>query len=107
MKLGWSLLAITLAASASTADIRLPAETATLKVSTLPGYELAAQKCVICHSADYIALQPPGMSLNQWTAELVKMQHAYGAPIDDQDIKLIAIYVTASYGDPTTIGGDK
>jgi len=26
------------------------------------------------------------MSLNQWTAELVKMQHAYGAPIDDQDI---------------------
>jgi cytochrome c len=106
MKLSRTLLAITLAASTSTADIELPAETATLKFSTLPGYEVATQKCVICHSADYINLQPPGMSLNQWTSELVKMQHAYGAPIDDQDIKLIAIYVTATYGDPTTISGD-
>ncbi|MDB5966566.1 MAG: cytochrome, partial [Polaromonas sp.] len=39
--------------------LKLPAETAKLKPSRLPGYQLALQKCGICHSADYIAQQPP------------------------------------------------
>lgn len=103
MTTAWPLIAIVLAGSAGAAEFALPAETATLRASGLPGYDIAAKKCVICHSADYINLQPPGMSLRQWTSELVKMQHAFGAPIDDQELKTIAIYLTASYGDPTTI----
>jgi cytochrome c551/c552 len=86
-------------------DIRLPEETAVLKSSPLPGYQVASQKCGICHSADYINLQPPNMSFAQWTAEMVKMQHAYGAPITDSDIKLLSVYLTASYGDAATLPG--
>ncbi|MFT4613586.1 MAG: cytochrome c551/c552 [Bacteroidia bacterium] len=83
---------------AAPVEIILPAETATLRESTLPGYTLAQQKCSICHSLDYIKFQPPGMNLEQWTAEMKKMQHSYGAPIDEQDIKSIGAYLAVAYG---------
>jgi hypothetical protein len=83
--------------------IRLPPETAQLKPSELPGFVVAAQKCALCHSADYISFQPPGMTKVQWTAEMVKMQHTYGAPIDDVEVRLLGIYLAATYGDATTV----
>lgn len=79
-------------------EIALPGETATLRESTLPGYTLAQQKCSICHSLDYINYQPPGMNLEQWTAEMKKMQHSYGAPIDEHEIKSIGAYLAVTYG---------
>nr|WP_180206993.1 c-type cytochrome [Pseudomonas sp. SbOxS1]NYU07318.1 cytochrome C552 [Pseudomonas sp. SbOxS1] len=85
-------------ASAAPLSITLPPETATFKSSALPGYPMAQQKCSICHSADYISFQPPGMSLAQWTAEAGKMQHVYGAPISDQDVTIIGAYLAATYG---------
>ncbi len=98
-----SLLLINLCVLANSAiaaphTITLPTETAKLKESILPGYMIAQQKCAICHSADYINLQPPGMTLKQWTAEVTKMQHAYGAPITNDDIKVIAEYLAVTYG---------
>jgi hypothetical protein len=84
-------------------DIRLPPETAQLRPAELPGFVIAAQKCAICHSADYINYQPPGMTLTQWTAEMAKMQHTYGAPIDDTEVKLLGIYLAATYGDASTV----
>ena len=103
MNIAWPLIAIALSGAAAAAAIELPPETARLRTSALAGYEIAAKKCVICHSADYINLQPPGMSLRQWTSELVKMQRAFGAPIDDRELEIIAVYLTATYGDPATI----
>ena len=82
--------------------IRLPAETAVLKPSPLFGYRIAQEKCGICHSADYINLQPPAMTLTQWTAEMTKMRNAYGAPLDDAEIKDLAVYLTTVYGDAGT-----
>ena len=93
-------------ASAAPADIKLPGETAKLRASTLPGYEIASQKCGICHSADYVQYQPPKMTKAQWTAEMTKMQHVYGAPISDDDIKLLGIYLAATYGDASTVTAD-
>lgn len=86
------------AVNAAPRAIELPEETAKLKPSDHPGYSIALQKCAICHSADYINLQPPGMNLNQWTAEVGKMQHAYGAPITDDEVKLIGAYLATTYG---------
>jgi len=86
-------------AAAANKTIELPAETAQLRPSTLPGYSIASQKCGICHSADYILYQPPGMTLAQWTAEVKKMQHAYGAPIDENEIEALSEYLAAVYGD--------
>lgn len=88
---------------AGPADIQLPPETAQLRPSDLPGFVIAAQKCALCHSADYINFQPPGMTLTQWTAEMVKMQHTYGAPIDDTEVKLLGIYLAVTYGDAGTV----
>ncbi len=91
------------AATVNIHEIKLPPEGVALRASELPGYPIALQKCGICHSADYINLQPPHMSLTQWTAEMVKMQHAYGAPIDETEIKLLGVYFTSTYGDATSI----
>ena len=90
-------------AAAAVHELQLPPEPAELTPSGLPGYQIAVKKCVICHSADYVNLQPPQMSFKQWTAEMVKMQHAYGAPIEDAEIKPLAVYLTATYGDAATV----
>ena len=83
---------------AASVEIQLPPEVAKLRPSKLPGYAIAMQKCSICHSADYVSYQPPGMSQAQWTAEMAKMQHAYGAPISDDEVKQIGAYLAVAYG---------
>lgn len=84
--------------------IKLPPETARLKPSALPGYQAALQKCGICHSADYIKLQPPAMTQPQWTAEVRKMQHAYAAPLTDKEVADIGEYLAVTYGGAKTSG---
>jgi cytochrome c551/c552 len=96
-------IAGTVAFAAPPKPIDLPGETVKLKPSNLPGFMIAQQKCAICHSADYIAYQPPGMTLTQWTGEMTKMQHLYGAPIDDQQVKLLGVYLAATYGNAATV----
>jgi hypothetical protein len=54
---------------------------------------------VTCHSADYVAIQPPGKPLAFWKAEVEKMKKVYGAPIPDDQIDPIAQYLTREYGD--------
>ena len=78
--------------------LKLPPETAKLKPSTLAGYQIALQKCGICHSADYISQQPPAMTSAQWTAEVRKMEHAYAAPLSDTDVAQIGEYLAVTYG---------
>jgi cytochrome c551/c552 len=90
------------------ADVQLPPETAKLRESSLPGHAVAMQKCGVCHSADYVDYQPPNMTKAQWTAEMTKMQRAYGAPISDDEVKLLGIYLAATYGDASTVNeGDR
>jgi cytochrome c551/c552 len=92
-------LAVTAALShAAPNEITLPADTSVLRPSSLPGYPLAQQKCGICHSANYVSYQPPGMTLDQWTSEMTKMQHSYGAPINEEEIQLIGAYLAVEYG---------
>jgi cytochrome c551/c552 len=99
----WSASALLIATTAHAVDIQLPPETAKLRTSTLPGYAVAAQKCGICHSADYVDYQPPNMTKAQWTSEMTKMQKAYGAPISDDEVKVLGIYLAATYGDAKTV----
>lgn len=95
MALGVGMVSATMA---EPAQIKLPPEVAKLRTSKLPGYIIAMQKCSICHSADYVSYQPPGMSQTQWTAEMAKMQHAYGAPISDDEVKQLGAYLAVAYG---------
>lgn len=85
-------------ALAAPPDIKLQPDTSKLRPSKLPGYAIAMQKCAICHSADYVNYQPPGMTQPQWTAEMAKMQHTYGAPISDDEVKQLGAYLAVAYG---------
>lgn len=92
--------------AAQPVSITLPPDTSTLRPSNLPGYRVAQQKCGICHSADYVSYQPPDMTQAQWTAEMIKMRQAYGAPLDDEDVKILGAYLAAAYGSGTASATD-
>lgn len=77
--------------------IELPEETAELKPG--PGLQTAAGACLACHSADYIATQPPSFSRDFWKAEVLKMKNVYGAPIAEGDVSALAEYLVKNYGD--------
>jgi sulfite dehydrogenase (cytochrome) subunit B len=93
-------LTVGLAVTAAAKPVRfdLPEETA--EFSRGPGLAVAQANCVACHSADYISTQPrnlrdPGAF---WTAEVNKMRHSYGAPVEDADVQAIVAYLVATYG---------
>jgi sulfite dehydrogenase (cytochrome) subunit B len=90
-----SLLAV--AAPVAGLDIQLPPDSTSLRPGV--GSDLAARQCATCHSADYVAIQPPGKPLAFWKAEVEKMKKVYGAPIPDEAIDPIARYLTREYGD--------
>ena len=82
-------------ASAEPVTYDLPEETAVLKPG--PGLEAAQNNCVACHSADYLAMQPPKRGKAFWDAEVTKMIKTYGAPIAEADAKAIADYLAQTY----------
>ncbi|AWN35206.1 cytochrome c [Methylobacterium radiodurans] len=61
------------------------------------GFEAAQANCMVCHSVDYIAMQPPRKGQAFWTAEVTKMIKVYRAPIDEAQAKAIAAYLTDTY----------
>ncbi|OQK15856.1 hypothetical protein AU255_16840 [Methyloprofundus sedimenti] len=89
---------IMLQTQAAAEQIKLPPETAKLRVSKLPGYTLATQQCLICHSADYINYQAPDMTQSQWTNEVFKMQRSYGAMFSEHEARSIGAYLAVAYG---------
>jgi cytochrome c len=75
--------------------IQLPPETGIYKDA--PGISLVNAQCLTCHSTEYVQMQPP-LSLKAWTAEVVKMQQKYGAPVPTNTIPEIARYMAVNYG---------
>ncbi len=60
------------------------------------GKEKIQTLCAICHSLDYITMQPR-LTRAQWTATVNKMKK-FGAPIDENDAQKIIGYLTMQYG---------
>ena len=73
----------------------LPPDNTTFKPG--PGVEQAMANCVICHSADYIATQPP-LDRNAWGAIVLKMREKYGAPVLTNNVEAIVQYLSSTYG---------
>ena len=95
-----ALLAMLLAAGAvSAADksITLPDDNAYGALVPGPGDAITRNRCVMCHSTDYVVMQPRG-DAKQWQAVVTKMIKVFGAPVDDADAKAIVEYLTAAYG---------
>jgi mono/diheme cytochrome c family protein len=86
---------------------RAEVSTDTIKTITLPpekvdlkqgkGLEEVLINCQVCHSADYIPMQPR-LSKAQWAAEVNKMVRVYGAKISEGNAKIISDYLSENYG---------
>ena len=82
-------------AAGTVRSIELPDVNITLKPGA--GLDKTSTLCNICHSVDYITMQPT-FPRAQWTATVNKMIKVMGAPIIDQDAKTIIDYLVANYG---------
>jgi sulfite dehydrogenase (cytochrome) subunit B len=74
---------------------QLPEETA--RLAAAPDAGLAEANCVVCHSLDYITMQPRAKGKAFWDAEVTKMIKVFGAPLAPGDAEAIANYLTAHY----------
>ena len=74
---------------------KLPAETARFKPA--PGSDLVTANCLLCHSADYVFMQPP-LDRTGWTAIVQKMRKTYGAPLPEERVEEIVDYLATHYG---------
>lgn len=95
-----------LALRAAVVEIKLPADTARLADSSLPGYALAQTHCYTCHSVDYIRMQPVSTRA-YWKGAVTKMQKTFGAPIPDDAVDPIAEYLAKTYGTEKTAPAGK
>ena len=91
------LLALPLAVLAADKSITLPADNAYAELKPGPGVEIVRTNCVLCHSLDYIVMQPRG-DAKQWQAVITKMITVYGAAISEQDMKAIVDYLASAHG---------
>jgi sulfite dehydrogenase len=92
------VVALIASGAACAVEIRLPAETATYKQSSLPGYQLVQRNCITCHSAQYAQTQPPSSNRAYWEATVKKMKKPFGAQFDDADIGPMVDYLVKTYG---------
>jgi cytochrome c5 len=61
------------------------------------GRDTTEKYCAICHSLDYIIMQPK-FSKAKWTGVVNKMIKVMGAPIPERDARTIIDYLAAEYG---------
>lgn len=74
------------------------ADDLTITLKKAPGVDKVEANCQACHTLAYIPMNSPFLNAAGWTAEVTKMIKAYGAPIDDADVKAIADYLAKNYG---------
>ena len=61
------------------------------------GMELVVGNCILCHSPDYVSMQPP-LDNTGWTAIVKKMREKYGAPLPEDKVDEVVKYLVENYG---------
>jgi sulfite dehydrogenase len=89
---------------ATALDIQLPPETGAFKQAA--GADLANGQCLVCHSVEYVVMQPP-MSRTFWNAEVTKMKAKYGAQFPDSQVEPLVDYLTLNYGIAASVTNSK
>lgn len=90
-----SLTVVPPLASAGVTSINLPEPKQTFRPG--PGAEVVSNYCVICHSSDYIEMQPP-MGRDKWLATVNKMRKTFGCPLPEEEVEKVADYLNKAYG---------
>ena len=88
------LFAPFVAPGAESLTVQWPPETRTFRPG--PAFEIANAQCLICHSEDYVAIQPP-LPRTFWKSNVQKMQQKYGAPIPEEQVEPLVDYLTKTY----------
>jgi sulfite dehydrogenase len=94
-----ALALVALNLTAAPVKIELPAETGAFK--TGPGAEIANGQCLVCHSVEYVATQPP-LPRAFWASSVKKMREKYGSAIPEDQVERLLDYLTTQYGVTTT-----
>jgi sulfite dehydrogenase (cytochrome) subunit B len=95
MKRIFATLLFSAAVLAADKGWKLPPEN--IKLEKAPGVEVVSSQCALCHSLDYIAIQPP-LNRAAWMATIAKMKEKYGAPIMEQSTNSLVDYLAKTYG---------
>ncbi len=64
------------------------------------GRDLVASRCASCHSLDYVLINSPFLTAEQWQASVTKMR-TFGAPLSDDEARIVVAYLASSYGHTT------
>ena len=88
-------LALGVCATAAPLRIELPQETPSFKQAA--GVEVALQRCLVCHSSEYVTTQPP-LSSAAWKASVEKMRAKFGAQIPPEQAEALVEYLARNYG---------
>jgi len=80
---------------AAETSFKLPPETAKLKPAR--DVVLATSKCLLCHSVDYISMQP-SFTETVWRGIVIKMRDRFGAPIATNEVERLVRYFSENYG---------
>jgi cytochrome c551/c552 len=80
---------------AAPVSIELPPETGSFKAA--PGVGIANAQCLVCHSVEYVATQPP-FPRTFWVSSVKKMREKYGAAIPDSQVEPLVDYLETNYG---------
>ncbi len=89
---------LTLALLATAFALPASAQEQPVDLKNAPGLDQVMRNCSGCHSLDYILMNSPFPNAALWDAEVTKMIRAFGAPINDDDAKVIADYLKKNYG---------
>ncbi|HKW27715.1 MAG TPA: cytochrome c, partial [Verrucomicrobiae bacterium] len=89
------LTGLVLNLAAAPLKIELPPETGTFKPGR--GVEIANGQCLVCHSVEYVATQPP-LPRTFWASSVKKMREKYGSTIPEEQVEALLDYLTAHYG---------
>lgn len=68
-----------------------------IHLADAPGREVTAGHCALCHSLEYIPANAPAMDRAGWQKTVQKMRQRFGAPISDEEAKVILDYLGTSY----------
>ncbi len=79
------------------ADRRFVLPPETVKFKPGANVEVVNKQCLVCHSADYVSMQPL-LPRAAWAGIVQKMREKYGAPIPAGQTNGIVEYLGAVYG---------
>ena len=85
------------AAAAEGKTIAQPPDNPYAALAEGPGVQLTRNQCGMCHSTDYVVMQPRG-DAKQWEGVVTKMIKVYGAPLSPEDAAAIVTYLGEHYG---------